>query len=123
MKKVLLLLGTCCAIMLISCKYDVEEELDGLAKPCDTTNVTYSVTMIGIINTYGCLTCHSGPTPIASFRLDSYEGMKAKVDDGRLIGAINHWAGYTAMPQDRPKMNECDIQKVEAWVNAGAPNN
>lgn len=123
MKRALLLTGLCCALFFVSCKYDVEQELNGIATPCDTTNVTYSITIRGIINNYGCLTCHSGPTPTGSFKLETYENVKAKVDDGRLLGAINHWPGFIPMPQDRPKMSDCDISKVEAWVKAGAPNN
>jgi hypothetical protein len=55
--------------------------------------------------------------------LDTYAGVKAKVDDKRLWGAINHFDTFSPMPQGYGKMSDCDIKKVGAWINAGAPNN
>src|SRR5687767_12247207 len=88
-----LLIVVSCSVS--SCYYDVEEELYGF---CDSTNVTYSTTIANIVNSYGCTGCHTGPGPSGGFRLDSYAGIKAKVDDGRLAGAINHLQGFSPMP-------------------------
>jgi len=121
MKTLLFAMIVICCFTGSGCYYDSEEELYGTG--CDTTNVTYSVTINTIINNYGCLTCHSGPTPISGFSLQGYSNLKAKVDDNRLLGAISHENGFAAMPQGMPKMNQCDINKVKAWVDAGAPNN
>ncbi|MFL5774217.1 MAG: hypothetical protein ACJ75F_13730 [Flavisolibacter sp.] len=121
MKTLLFAMIVVCCFAGSGCYYDSEEELYGTG--CDTTNVTYSVTINTIINNYGCLTCHSGPTSISGFSLQGYTNLKAKVDDQRLLGAINHENGFAAMPQGMPKMNQCDINKVKAWVDAGAPNN
>ena len=106
--------------VLLGCRYDVEPNV-----ACDTSNVTYSSTITGIINTYGCLqsSCHGGTNPGSGFKLDSYAGVKAKVTDGRLFGAINHSPGFVSMPQNAGKMSPCDIDKVKAWIDAGAPNN
>lgn len=106
--------------VLLGCRYDVEPNVT-----CDTSHVTYSSTITGIINAYGCLSssCHGGATPGSGFRLDSYAGVKAKVTDGRLFGAINHSSGFIAMPQNAGKMSQCEIDKVKAWIDAGAPNN
>lgn len=123
MKKKLLILIPFLACVLLStgCYYDVEEELYG--GPCDTSNVTYSGTITGIINRYGCLSCHSGPQPAAPFRLETYADVQAKVLDNRLMGAITHANGFAPMPQGAPKMSDCDINKVKAWIDRGAPNN
>lgn len=102
------------------CYYDVEEELYGV---CNTGTVTYSSTITGIISNYGCLNCHGGNAPTAGFSLEGYDNVKAKVTDGRLFGAINHETGYSPMPQGANKMTQCDINKVKAWIDAGAPNN
>jgi hypothetical protein len=109
-------------ICLSGCYYDSEEELYG-AGSCDTSHITYSTTITGIINNYGCLTCHSGVAPVAGFTLESYSDVKAKVLDNRLLGAINHDPGFAPMPQNLPKMSDCDITKVRLWIEAGAPNN
>jgi hypothetical protein len=55
--------------------------------------------------------------------LEGYSNVKAKVTDGRLFGAINHSPGYAPMPDGQPKMDQCDINKVKTWIDAGAPNN
>ena len=106
---------------LACCRYDVEKN----NTPCDTSNVTYSSTITGIISSYGCLAanCHGGTNPPAGFRLDSYDNVKAKVTDGRLFGAVNHSPGFQPMPENAGKMNQCDIDKIKAWIDAGAPNN
>jgi cytochrome c5 len=106
--------------VLLGCRYDVEPNVS-----CDTSNVTYSSTITGIINSYGCLgsSCHGGTNPGSGFRLDSYDAVKAKITDGRLFGAINHFSGFIAMPKDAGKMSQCDIDKVKAWIDAGALNN
>jgi cytochrome c551/c552 len=105
---------------LSGCYYDVEEELYGF---CDSTNVTYSTTINNIVNSYGCVGCHSGAGASGGVVLNTYTGIKSKVTDGRLMGSINHVAGFSPMPQGGAKMSQCDINKIQAWVAAGAPNN
>jgi hypothetical protein len=114
------LLLTWASVSFSGCYYDVEEELYGF---CDTTNVTFSGTVNNLLTSYGCLGCHSGSAPSGGFVLSSHAAVKAKVTDGRLVGAINHHPGFSPMPQGGAKMNQCDIDKIEAWVTAGAPNN
>jgi hypothetical protein len=120
-KKILLPLVIFSLAAVSGCYYDKEDELYGTT--CNTANVTYSTTITGIINAYNCLSCHGGTAPSAGFSLEGYNNVKAKVTDGRLLGAINHSTGFAAMPQNAPKMSQCDINKVKAWVDAGALNN
>src|SRR6478672_5674648 len=110
--------------IISSCKYNSEEELFGTNNaPCDTSNTTYSNTITSIIIANGCLNCHVGPSPSGNFTLTSYSDVKAKVDDGRLWGAINHLPGFSPMPQGGNKLTNCEINKIKAWIDAGAPNN
>ena len=113
--------GLFCSLSFSSCYYDVEEELYG--SNCDTTNVTYSTTITELLQNYTCLSCHVGSNPSGGFSLETYGGVKAKVNDGTLWGSINHLQGFSAMPQGANKMSQCDINKVKAWMDAGAPNN
>jgi hypothetical protein len=103
---------------LTGCYYDVEEELYGF---CDSSNVTYSGTITGILNGYGCTGCHSGAGASGGVNLASHTTVKAAGD--RIVGSINHAPGFSPMPQGGSKINQCDINKVQAWVAAGAPNN
>ncbi|HVG42646.1 MAG TPA: hypothetical protein VM888_13635, partial [Chitinophagaceae bacterium] len=90
---------------------------------CSTTSVTYSATITGLLSTYACTSCHSGPAPSGNFSLVGYTNVKAKVTDNRLLGAINHASGFSPMPQGGPKMSDCDISKIKKWIDAGAPQN
>ena len=114
------MLMTC--LSMGGCYYDVEEELYG-ATTCDTTHTTYSVTISGIIHNYACLSCHGGASLQGGFSLQTYADVKAKVNDNRLWGAINHASGFAPMPQGMSKMSQCDINKIKAWIDAGAPDN
>ena len=111
------------SFLFTGCYYDVEEELYGSGGTCDTTTVNYSGTVTAILNSYGCVTCHSGGAPSGGVNLSIYNGVKGKVDDNRLMGAITHSAGFSPMPQGAGKMSACDINKIRAWIDAGAPNN
>jgi len=86
--------------------------------------VTYSATIRQILTNYACMNCHGTPTSNgAPYSFTDYAGVKVVVDNQRLLGSINHLNGYAPMPQNLPMMSQCDINKVEAWVAAGAPDN
>lgn len=123
MKKTSTILLTC-AVVWTGCYYDVEEELyPGNNAPCTVGTVTFSTTITGILSSYGCYGCHVGSFPSGEVNLQGYANVQSIAQSGRLLGAISHAPGYTAMPQGLPKMAQCDINKVKAWIDAGAPNN
>ena len=111
----------CLAMIWTSCANNVEEDLYP-PSTCDTTNVTYSLTVAPIIN-QNCSACHGGDEPTSGIPLDAYDHLKAQVDDERLLGAIRHEEGFSAMPQGAPKLSDCSILKIEKWVAEGAQNN
>jgi hypothetical protein len=39
----------------------------------------------------------------------------------RMLGALRGTAGFSAMPQGGTKLSDCDISKVEKWINSGFP--
>jgi mono/diheme cytochrome c family protein len=104
-------------LVIISCTKDNNGQIEN----CVTTGVTYSGTVSPIISA-NCLGCH-GATPSAPFSLNTYAAVKAKVDDGRLFGAISHAAGFSPMPKGGAQLGQCEINKIKAWIDAGAPNN
>ena len=104
-----------CVFLATGCHYDSPQEI-----ACSTTNVTYSNTIMSIINSNNCLTCHGTPlNNNAPFNLETYANVFAQKD--RLFGALNHSNGFAPMPQGLPKLNQCDIDKVAIWVASGAP--
>lgn len=116
------------AILLIAgsggCYYDKEEILYP-ASACDTTAVTYSQTVTGILSAR-CYVCHNTTSAAASgagIQLDGYNKLKVYVDNGRLVGAITHAGGFSPMPKNATKLSNCDIARIQAWIRNGAPNN
>lgn len=123
MKKGILILFAISSIMIISgCYYDKEDLLYGNST-CDTTAVTYSQTVKSILSNNSCMSCHAGAIPSGSINLETYANVKATVTNGSLYGSITHATGYVAMPQGASSMSSCDIKKIKAWIDAGAPNN
>ena len=110
-------------LLLSGCYYDKEELLYGVNLPCDTASVTFSATVNSILDRNNCLNCHSGNNPSANINLQGYANARAAAGGGRLIGSINHAAGFSPMPQGGNKMSACDINKIKAWIDGGMINN
>ena len=111
-------------LLLSSCYYDKEELIYSVGGgTCDTVAMKYSVDVVNILSTY-CYKCHGGTAASGGgFVFDNYTGIKSMVTNGKLLKAINHQAGASAMPKGDPKLTDCNIAKITAWVNNGAPNN
>ena len=59
----------------------------------------------------------------SNVNLGDYSHLKQYVDQGWVKSAITHDGTVTPMPYQRPQLDDCDIKKILAWINAGAPNN
>lgn len=121
-KNGLLLAGCICILSVLnSCVSNVEEELYP-PDTCDTAQVTYSGTIAPIIE-LNCYACHEGDQSLSGIPLNGYNNLKAMVDAGRLTGALRHLEGFSAMPQNAPALPECELLKIEKWIDDGAPDN
>jgi hypothetical protein len=91
---------------------------------CDTASVTFSGKIKPILDNK-CVGCHSGTPPQGGIDFSTYAGVKTRVDNGRLWGAINHLPGFSPMPKSTPqqKLAQCEIAQFRIWMAAGAPNN
>jgi cytochrome c5 len=89
---------------------------------CDAVTVTYSTSIKSIISDK-CQGCHSGSSPAAGYDFSTYAGVQARINDGKLWGAVNHVSGYSAMPKNGTKLSTCELAKIKNWIDAGAPNN
>lgn len=99
------------------------ESCDPSAGGCDTENVSYSQDIRPIIEN-NCLGCHRGANPVGGFVLETYDDVLAKVNDGRLYGAVSWQTGFVPMPLGASEpLPECDLGKIKAWIDAGAPDN
>jgi hypothetical protein len=104
-----------------SCTFISEEELLKDI-PCDTIDVLYSD--LTYIFTGICSTCHNETfTYKPGIILDSYISVRSSINTGLVLPAINHSDGVPPMPSGMTKLSECDIDKIESWINAGMPEN
>ena len=102
------------------CYYDIEEEL--YPGGCQIGMVTYTETVVPILERE-CYTCHDALSQNGGINLEGYDNVLIQVENGRLLGAIRHEAGFSPMPDGRPKIDACSIGKIEKWVDEGALDN
>ena len=112
-------------LILQGCYYDKADKLypaSGIS--CDTSNITYSTTIKGILQANCAISgCHDASSQAGGYDYTTYAGFVVTIQSNRLLGAINHLNGYFAMPETGSKLSDCDISKITAWVNNGYPNN
>jgi hypothetical protein len=102
-----------------SCTYNNEIDLYS----CDTTNVSYSKDIEPIIRN-NCYRCHGNGNSEVFGKGNNLEGYDSlKIYSGLLVGSIKHSPGFIAMPKGVAKLSNCDIGKIEKWVNEGVPDN
>jgi hypothetical protein len=112
------------SMIVTSCYYDNEEYLyPGLPDgQCDTTGVTYSAVVAPILAS-NCNACHNTATASGNVITSTYDGLKTAVNSGIFRKAINHESGASPMPKNGNKLPACELLKIDAWINQGAPQN
>lgn len=126
MKRLYINITSACifSIFFVSCYYDNEEALyPALNTSCDTTNVTFSGTIVSLLNN-SCYSCHSNSTA-ASFgnnvRLQNYADVQTRAVS--IAGSIKHTGSYSPMPKNGGQIKTCSIIQFDIWVRIGMPNN
>ena len=126
MKKILYIIATVTLVLFFqSCYYDKEEILyPNIENTCNSSDADFGT----IKNTISenCLSCHSNSlasTLGGSLKLEDYADIKNYADNGKLLGSIKHESGYSPMPKNGVKINDCKISQIENWINSGTPNN
>jgi hypothetical protein len=126
MKRLIIYLVTITIFLffLVSCYYDNEEALYPTYNTyCDTVNVTFSATIVPILNN-NCYSCHSNNTAANngnSIRLENYSDVIARASS--LIGSIKHTGSYSPMPKNGGMIKSCSISQLDIWVRNGMLNN
>ena len=122
------LIGSGCLILLFvyGCTKENEEKLSSSTgtTTCKTDSMSYSANVLPIMQSY-CFSCHGNGSTGGSggINLQGYDNLKPYVDNGKLVGNITHAPGYVPMPYGQPKMPDCEINQIVAWVNQGAKDN
>lgn len=89
---------------------------------CDSNSYTYSGAVKPMMEKY-CKGCHNVSNASGGIALDTYDGTKNAVLNGKVLASIRQQSGASAMPQGGSKLSTCQITQVQKWANAGAPNN
>ncbi len=113
-----LLLFTIGILSLNACYYDKKEDLFIGLSSCDTTEITFVDVQDIFEPSCAYAGCHAGPSPAFGIDLSTYEA-SLNVDTLQLMGSVRHESGYIAMPQGQPKLSDCQINTLQAWINQG----
>lgn len=113
-------------LFVTACTHDpfVPEDTQNIGQ-CDTIGVTLSDSIRPIL-TQNCYACHNQNAAAFSgggIDLENYASLQTVANNGRLLCSVKHELGCSPMPQGGARLPDCAIAKIEAWVNAGAPNN
>lgn len=126
MKRILIILLVIFVAPVTGCYYDSEEALyPTLSTTCDLTNVTFSATVTPILQA-SCFSCHSNANAASSgsgIKIQNYADVVTLAKNGKLMGTITHASGYQAMPQGGGKLSDCEISKIQKWIDNGTLNN
>lgn len=109
--------------VLTSCYYDNEEELyQNFEQPCDVSSVTYSQD-VNIIVAENCALsgCHVNPGAQAGLDLTTYQGVSANA--ASIQNRINLAPGAAGKMPPTGQLNDCDLEKLNTWIDQGALNN
>jgi len=109
------------AMALSSCYNDNKEEVyeNNTDNTCDTSSVSYANDITPIFEQSCTSGCHSGTNPAANLDLTDFN--EAKNSANEIVNRINDIGAL--MPQGGPSLPDCEILKIETWVQDGAPNN
>ncbi|SRR5258708_2025821 len=91
---------------------------------CDTTSVKYTTDIVPILQN-NCYECHGSGSSAGSggILLEGYSNLVTWANNGYLAGCVTHAPGYVAMPYLRPRLSDCEVNKIVAWIHQGVHNN
>lgn len=107
---------------LTGCYFDNKEDLyQFLDVTCDTSAVSYGAFILPVLENE-CLVCHGQSSQQGGVNLEGYNQVRLYATNGRLFGAVNHGSGFVAMPPTGQRLAQCTIDKIQAWIDKGAPD-
>jgi len=107
------------ALVTSGCYYESEEHLFPTENSsCDTTNVTYSTSILPILNN-NCFSCHGSNTSGSGggFNFQDTSVLKAQIKSGQLYKSITYQ--NLNMPPSG-QLPSCQILIFKKWIDAGA---
>lgn len=126
MKRLIISLATIAifSLFIVSCYYDNEEALyPTYNTTCDTTNVTFTGTIVPILSN-SCYSCHSNAAAASAgnnIRLQDYADVQIRA--ASIAGSIKHIGAFSPMPKNGGSIKTCSITQFDIWVRTGMINN
>lgn len=124
MKALYLLTLTFFSLCIVNCS-TVEETEETSDFDCNIETISYAKDIVPILES-NCYECHNEEEYASKADgnlLEGYEAIKKKIDEGLVIGNINHEKGFIAMPYRRAQLDSCTRLIIMSWIESGAPNN
>lgn len=109
-----------CSFIMSGCYYDVEETLYNGG--CPERVATYDATVAEIIDN-NCTACHSGPNADAGLSLTTYAEVRDAALNGNLMNRIQLPGTNPASMPPSGELGHCKIERIQAWIDAGTPEN
>ena len=112
--------------LIAGCYYDNEEALyPKIDKGCDTTGITFSKSILPILQTncYGCHSAGENANLGKGINLEDFAVLKQRVGTGELYASVVQDQSVLPMPKDGAKLDTCSITKIKIWIDKGALNN
>lgn len=105
------------AFVILACSKD---DNDDDMSSCDTNDITYTNTVEAIFSASCDIPgCHANLSPHGA--IDGYDNAVQFTMDKPILAALRHEAGVEPMPQALAKLDDCTIDKIEAWIANGTP--
>jgi len=122
MKYLAILIPFALLLGLNGCYYDNEEDLYPVLPDCDTIDVSYSITIVPLLEQH-CLGCHSNSARSGNIGLEDHAEVQTAAQNGSFYGSISRSGNFSPMPKGGNMLPDCDIAQVKHWIWAGALNN
>jgi hypothetical protein len=105
----------------VSCYYDNEEALyPTITTVCDTSNVTFSVTITSILSN-NCYSCHSNGNSSFGGGIRLQDISDVMTNSARVVASIKQTGPFPMPPGG--KLGSCSIIQFDIWLRNGMPNN
>jgi hypothetical protein len=107
-----------------SCEKKSEDVLSGGPTSCDTVNVSYSGRIVPILREH-CYGCHGNHNtgPSGGILLEGYQPLLGYIQNSDFTNALLQNGKVTPMPYGLPRLNDCELNVIFAWIGQGYQNN
>lgn len=90
---------------------------------CDpNATITFAGTILPLMEN-ACQGCHSGANPDGNLSLVSYSDISANALSGDMMNSLLGTNGFSLMPNNTTGIPQCNIDQIQTWIDAGAPQN